>query len=98
MEYVNSLETITDMIATDSRAWCEDYRSAVIYGIVFGLDDDDVIKELMDRFDFTSDYIEEINRKHREWLKLKKILKMTDNLSNVSPEEKKDEPTAPSLN
>ena len=78
MDSKNPLDAIENLIATDSRDWCEDYRSAMIYIIVFGFDDDGKIdeafvQECRDRFNFTEETLNTLDNWHKEWVRLKNL-------------------------
>lgn len=59
----NCLKSIQMAIAFDVRDWCEDRRSAWIYGIV-----------LKTKFRWTDEDVERLNRYHNEWDRLLKQL------------------------
>ena len=64
----NCLESIKMAIAFDVRDWGEDRRSAWIYGIVFGLEEE--LEEVKTKFRWTDEDVERLNRYHDEWDRL----------------------------
>ena len=68
----NCLESIKMAIAFDVRDWGEDRRSAWIYGIVFGYDEE--LEEVKTKFRWTDEDVERLNRYHNEWDRLLKQL------------------------
>lgn len=69
---VNCIESIEMAIAFDVRDWSGDRRSAWIYGIVFGWKDS--LEEVKNKFRWTDEDIERLNKYHNEWTNLKKQL------------------------
>lgn len=66
----NCLESIERAIAFDVYDWSEDRRSAWIYGIILGWDEES-IKELKGEFNWTDEDVERMNRYHLQWEQLK---------------------------
>ena len=65
----NCLESIERAISFDVRDWSEDRRSAWIYGIVFGWNE--CTEELKEKFNWTNEDVERMNRYHLQWKQLK---------------------------
>jgi len=65
----NCLGSIERTIAFDVRDWSEDRRSAWIYGIIFGWDES--TEELKEKFNWTDEDVERMNRYHLQWIKLR---------------------------
>lgn len=71
---MNCLESIECAIAFDVRDWSEDKRSAWIYGIVFGWDDDDSENEIQNKFHWDDEDIIKLKQYHAEWERVKSII------------------------
>lgn len=69
----NCLESIECAIAFDVRCWSEDRRSAWIYGIVFGWEDDEYSEEIKRRFRWDDVDISRLKMLHKQWEALKRI-------------------------
>lgn len=73
---MNPLESIACTIAFDVRDWFEDRRSAWIYCIVFGLEDDTELRqECRDKFHWDEDDFERVNKLHSIYETLRNNLK-----------------------
>ncbi|MCR5629922.1 hypothetical protein [Eubacterium sp.] len=66
----NCLKSIQMAIAFDVRDWCEDRRSAWIYGIVLGWDE--ALEEVKTKFRWTDEDVKKLNKYHNEWCRLLK--------------------------
>lgn len=66
------LESIECTIAFDVRDWCNDRRSAWIYAIVFGIDNEyGEIDRCKRQFKWDDKDIERVKRLHAKWERLK---------------------------
>lgn len=72
---LNPLESIACAIAFDVRDWFEDRRSAWVYSIVFGLEDDTDIQVCRDRFHWDEDDFDRVNKLHAIYETLRNNLK-----------------------
>lgn len=69
----NCLSSIERSMAFDVRDWSEDSRSAWIYGIVLGWDDESY-EELAPKFHWTEQNIERNKKYHQQWEMFRKQL------------------------
>lgn len=73
----NCISSIERAIAFDSRDWLDDRRSAWIYSIVFGFDDEYAEackREMMDHFGWSAEDFTILDMYHKQWLAIKQKL------------------------
>ena len=75
---VNALESIECAIAFDVRDWAADKRSAWIYAIVFGWDDNDAWEEVASKFGWDEEDKERAIRFHEQWERAKGMIGCQD--------------------
>ena len=70
----NCLNSIERAIAFDCRDWTSDRRSAWIYFIIFGIDEEDKCKqEMIDHFNWDEDDFKVLEIYHKQWLELNEV-------------------------
>lgn len=67
----NCLESIECTIAFDVKDWGEDNRSAWIFGIVFGWDEE--LNDIANKYHWGDATIERLNKLHKQWIELKQM-------------------------
>lgn len=73
LNLTDCLDSIECTIAFDVRDWSEDNRSAWIYGIVFGWNDDEGEVELKNKFHWSDADINRLHTLHEQWIRLKQM-------------------------
>lgn len=70
---LNAFESIECAIAFDVRDWSEDRRSAWIYAVVFGCDDEDAWDKDAKKFGWDEEDRKRANAMHEQWIKAKEM-------------------------
>lgn len=68
---LNAFESIEYTIAFDVRDWSEDRRSAWVYAIVFGCDDEDLWNKTAKKFGWDEEDRKRANMMHEQWVRAK---------------------------
>lgn len=69
---LNALSSIECTIAFDVRDWCADRRSAWIWAIVFGWDEE-AWDEMVEKFGWDDEDRKRMEKYHEQWETLKKV-------------------------
>lgn len=70
---INPFESLECTIAFDVKDWGADRRSAWIYGIILGWDDEECFKEFKAKFGWDDEIIKRIKTLRGNYLKAKEI-------------------------
>ena len=70
---INPFESLECTIAFDVKDWGADRRSAWIYGIILGWDDEECFKELKAEFGWDDTTIERLKKLRGNYLKAKEL-------------------------
>ena len=75
---LNAFESIECAIAFDVRDWSEDRRSAWIYSIIFGRDDEDSWNKVAKEFGWDEEDRKRANMMHEQWIKAKEKMEQPE--------------------